>query len=189
MQKEVTNSPVVPEKKRSLWKMLLLVINILLFLSGVAFFMITKFAMFQNANTTDVLAQGEYKQEAKEVKEPGKLSSPKEPAQTREQKQDVPLVKVPLPSLTVNLSGNGGRNYLRLSLQVMVQEEGIKTLITERAAEIQHHLLFLLSSKSFADISTIQGKYQLQEEIARILNEVVGKPIVEKIYFTEFIVQ
>ena len=55
--------------------------------------------------------------------------------------------------------------------------------------QMRNRLLFLLSSKTFEDIGSIQGKYQLQEEISKSINEAVGAAVVEKTYFTEFVVQ
>jgi flagellar protein FliL len=50
-------------------------------------------------------------------------------------------------------------------------------------------LIFLLSSKTFADIDSTQGKYDLQAEITKTINETLDGPFIKKTYFTEFIVQ
>jgi flagellar FliL protein len=54
---------------------------------------------------------------------------------------------------------------------------------------LRDRLIFLLSSKTFEDLSTLEGKYQLQAEIAKKLNDALGVAVVEKAYFTEFVVQ
>ncbi len=173
MDNAVANKAGAQKTKRSLWKVLLLAINILLFLSGLAFFLITKLGMLQN------VTPGEAKEEPRPIpKVEHKVLSSK-----------LPLVAVPLQPFIVNLSGDNGRHYLRLTIQAQVWGEETKTEIEKRIAEIQNQIIFLLSSKSFADIGTVQGKYQLQEEIKKTLNEVIGQAAVEKIFFTEFIVQ
>ena len=46
-----------------------------------------------------------------------------------------------------------------------------------------------LSSKTFADISTVEGKQVLKEELMTSINELLGYQGVINIYFTEFVVQ
>ncbi|GIX47060.1 MAG: hypothetical protein KatS3mg131_1271 [Candidatus Tectimicrobiota bacterium] len=89
----------------------------------------------------------------------------------------------------VNLSGDQGRRYLRVILQVEVPNDEAKNAVTSHMPQLRDRLIFLLSSKKFSDIHSIDGKYQLREEILRHLNEALGKEIVKKVYFTEFIVQ
>jgi flagellar FliL protein len=64
-----------------------------------------------------------------------------------------------------------------------------KEEIEKHAGKVRDRLIFLLSSKTFEDLSTSEGKYQLQTEITKKLNDVLGVAVVEKAYFTEFVVQ
>jgi flagellar FliL protein len=47
----------------------------------------------------------------------------------------------------------------------------------------------MLSSKTFQDISTFEGKLQLRAELLAMLNQHLSTGMIINIYFTEFIVQ
>jgi flagellar FliL protein len=100
------------------------------------------------------------------------------------------LVTVPLQAFVVNLSGENGRRYLRLVVQLQVRGTKAKEEIEKHAGGmLRDRPIFLLSSKTFEDLSTLEGKYQLQAEIAKKLNDALGVAVEEKAYFTEFVVQ
>jgi flagellar FliL protein len=96
---------------------------------------------------------------------------------------------VPLAPFLVNLSGDQGQRYLRLVAQVEVRGDLAKDELEKHLPEVRNRLLFLLTSKTFADISSTQGKYDLQADITKNINETLDGPFIRKTYFTEFIVQ
>jgi flagellar FliL protein len=96
---------------------------------------------------------------------------------------------VPLAPFLVNLSGDQGQRYLRLVAQVEVRGEQAKDELEIHLPEVRNRLLFLLTSKTFADISSTQGKYDLQADITKNINETLDGSFIRKTYFTEFIVQ
>jgi flagellar FliL protein len=172
------------EKKRSLGKVLLLSVNALLCIAGVAFFLLTKFGILHQPEATEQ-PQTHVAQEAhKHAPAPSvPHGSPSTEAQLGES------VTVPLQAFVVNLSGENGRRYLRLVVQLQVRGARAKEEIEKHAGKVRDRLIFLLSSKTFEDLSTSEGKYQLQTEITKKLNDVLGVAVVEKAYFTEFVVQ
>jgi flagellar protein FliL len=161
-------------KQRSLGKILLLAMNVMLFLAGAAFFLLTKLG-FLSPSTSSEHAP------AQTIKA--------EPAPPASNAHPVELVTVPLQPFVVNLSGDNGRRYLRVVMQLQVKGSKAKEDIEKNLGQMRNQLLFLLSSKTFEDIGSIQGKYQLQEEISKSINEAAGAAVVEKTYFTEFVVQ
>ena len=172
------------ETKRSLGKILLLGVNTLLFIAGVAFFLLTKFGILHTPEVTEQphtqAAQGEHKPASAPPHSHG--TAPAE-APLGE------LVTVPLQAFVVNLSGENGRRYLRLVVQLQARGTKGKEEIEKHAGKLRDRVIFLLSSKTFEDLNTSEGKYQLQAEITKKLNDALGGAIVEKTYFTEFIVQ
>ena len=96
---------------------------------------------------------------------------------------------MPLAPFIVNLSGDQGQRYLRLVVQVEVRGELSKDELDKHLPEVRNRLIFLLSSKTFADIGSTQGKYDLQADITKNVNETLDGPFIKKTYFTEFIVQ
>lgn len=164
------------KKKRSLGKILLLGGNGLLFLLGAGFFIVTKMGFLEKPATQQ--QSKPYQQSVAEVNE----REERPPAKTKH-------VDFNLPPLVVNLSGENGQRYLRIVLQVEVKHEKDRKVVDDQLTLIQNGLIFLLSSKTFKEISTVEGKYQLQAEIRQNLNDILGQNVVTKTYFREFIVQ
>jgi flagellar FliL protein len=182
-------------KKRSLLKLLLLALNVLLFLAGVGSLVWTKFGP---KSVASAVVQG------LDQHEDQKGTAAPEPAA---QGHEVPArasaavntvgshggggapTLVPLAPFIVNLSGDQGQRYLRLVAQVEVRGELAKEALEKHLPEVRNHLIFLLSSKTFGDISSTQGKYDLQADITKNINDTLDGPFIKKTYFTEFIVQ
>jgi flagellar protein FliL len=177
-------------KQRSLGKMLLLAMNVLLFLAGAAFFLLTKLGFLSPAVTSEHAPAPHATKEgatAHTAPEPATATAPHAPHASGARHAE--LVTVHFQPFVVNLSGDNGRRYLRTVIQLQVKGDKAKEEIEKNLGQMRNRLLFLLSSKTFEDIGSIQGKYQLQEEISKSINEAVGTSVVEKTYFTEFVVQ
>jgi flagellar protein FliL len=78
---------------------------------------------------------------------------------------------------------------LRLVLQLDLEDEEAKAEIDSNMAQVRDRLIFLLSGKTYDEIHTVQGKYQLKGEIMKSLNDLLRSPVIERVYFTEFIMQ
>jgi flagellar basal body-associated protein FliL len=199
---EVQEQPQRP--KRSLLKHLLLALNVLLFLAGVGSLAWTKFGPKPVASA---VAEGQDQHEeqkgpaAHEPAAKGHEAPAKAPAAAKASGGhgssagaksagggSAPTL-VPLAPFIVNLSGDQGQRYLRLVAQVEVRGELSKDELEKHLPEVRNRLIFLLSSKTFADIVSTQGKYDLQAEITQNINETLDGPFIKKTYFTEFIVQ
>jgi flagellar FliL protein len=71
-------------------------------------------------------------------------------------------------------------------------ETGGKTAADEigkRVPQLRDAVLMILPSKRFADISTLEGKSALREEIIGALNGLLGSGAVSRIFFKEFVIQ
>jgi len=96
---------------------------------------------------------------------------------------------VTLESFVVNLADPMGRRYLKTTLDVEVAGADAAKELTESMPKVKDTLLLLLSSKSFEDISSMDKKLELKNEIVDRLNLIIGKGKVRNVYFTEFVVQ
>jgi flagellar protein FliL len=96
---------------------------------------------------------------------------------------------VTLDSFVVNLSDPMGRRYLKATLDVEVADAAAAAALTAAMPKIKDTLLLLLSSKTFADISSMDKKIELKNDIVDRLNLIIGKNKVRNVYFTEFVVQ
>lgn len=94
-----------------------------------------------------------------------------------------------LGTLIVNLSGSGGKRYLRTKMEFELNEEKSLESITNKLPLVKDSILMILSGKKYEDISTTEGKVNLREEIMIKLNEIMKAGSVKNIYFTEFVIQ
>ena len=106
----------------------------------------------------------------------------------------------------VNLADLGGYRYLRISTVLefappdaefytlkgekrIVAEEAFLEEIHTRSAKIEDILTMLLTSKTFAEVFTTEGKETMKEEILQQINETLTGFWVVDIYFTDFVIQ
>ncbi len=100
-----------------------------------------------------------------------------------------PGITMELDSFIVNLRDRDGKRYLKAKITVEVSSEALKEEISTRKPQIRDVILLLLSAKSFAEISRLEGKMQLKEEVIMRINQVLSSGRISQVYFTEFVVQ
>lgn len=104
-----------------------------------------------------------------------------------------PPIFVNLDPFTVNLQPEKGEQYLQIALTLQVTDQAQIDLIKLNMPQVRSRLLTLLSSKMASEISTVEGKKQLTEEIlAQIKQPFVpdgNTQSVTSVFFTSFIIQ
>lgn len=96
---------------------------------------------------------------------------------------------VELEPFVVNLADPLGRRYLRTRLQVEVIDRSAARDVERFMPRVRDSIILLLSSKSYADLDSMEKKIQLRNEIVERLNQFIGQGKVVKVYFSEFVVQ
>jgi len=94
-----------------------------------------------------------------------------------------------LEPFLVNLADKDARRYLKVKIDLEVESEKTAKGLEKSMPRIRDQLILLLSSKSYQDIATPEGKHQLKKEI---LERLAATPHGKKIsgaYFTEFVAQ
>lgn len=106
-------------------------------------------------------------------------------------KKDEAKIVFPLESFVVNLTDKTGlgKRYLKVMVALEVQDEDRKKIVEAHMAELRDTSLLLLSSQSFGEISTMEGKLELKQALLSRINQTLGGVVVRKLYFTEFVVQ
>ena len=89
----------------------------------------------------------------------------------------------------VNLADPGGNRYLKVSMQAEVDNEQVMEELEKRKPQVRDIVLTVLSSKTYSEISTAQGKLALKQEIMRRINLALSSGSVVNIYFMEFVAQ
>lgn len=96
---------------------------------------------------------------------------------------------VDLDPFIVNLQDNSGTRYLKLNVNLELTSDSSDYELDELKPQIRDSLIILLSSKSYSDIGTVEGKYQLRDEIVARVNQFLSKGKVKTAFFTEFVIQ
>ena len=120
-----------------------------------------------------------------------KEANSKESEVTVKPKKDEVKISFPLKSFIVNLmdSSGSGRRYLKVTMELETDSEENKSIIEKNISKLRDAIIMILSSRSFKDISSIEGKIELKRSLMMKINEVIGDNLVSNIYFTEFVVQ
>lgn len=93
-----------------------------------------------------------------------------------------------LGSFTVNLRGSGGGRVLRLEVQVDT-DAAVAELITQRTPQLRDSVILAVSDYTWSELEGVDGKTRLRDELLLRLNGVVAPRAIERLYFTQFVVQ
>ena len=107
-----------------------------------------------------------------------------------EEKNKVTIV-YPLKSFVVNLADKKGmgKRYLKVTMEVEVESEENRMMVESNTPKVRDTVLLLLSSKQINEINTMEGKLDLKQALLSRMNRILGKGIIKRIYFSEFVVQ
>ena len=95
----------------------------------------------------------------------------------------------PLDTFIVNLADEGGKRYLRITMNLELTQNKFESQMEARLPQVRDSILMILPAKRFDDIRTAEGKTLLRNEIIEKLNSLFGLESVANIYFTEFVIQ
>ena len=94
-----------------------------------------------------------------------------------------------LDTFIVNLADKGGNRYLRVTMDLELGNPELESEIKKRLPQVRDGILMILPTKRFEDISTVQGKTALRDEVLETLNGFLTQGKIINIYFKEFVVQ
>ena len=97
-----------------------------------------------------------------------------------------------LEPFIVNLAGDDGERYMKCTMRLVLDhfEAAEKAKADDLTiTRIRDAMLGILSSHSFDQVATADGKESLRQEVRKRLNGILGEGEVTEVYFTEFIVQ
>ena len=158
---------------RPIWLIALVIVNMLVVL-GVGF----------------MLYQGR-KKDAAEPKLEHVIKGEKE-AQEAEAHEDKAFVGkvVPLETFIVNLANSKGRKVAKVNMELELKDNensNVAEEIDKRKAQVRDIIIILLSSKTYDEVSTGEGKDNLRNEIKDTINSFLTKGKITNVFFTEFI--
>lgn len=97
------------------------------------------------------------------------------------------------PPFVVNLSDTEALRYLQADMELMARDPKVIEDAKLHMPHIRDRILLLLSQQRTTDINTREGKEALQAkilaEIQSVLKQETGKPGIDAVYFTSFVMQ
>ena len=108
---------------------------------------------------------------------------------TSSQVRQTPGVMFPLEPFLVNLSKSNGKRFLKVTLTLELSSPGVKAEVDENLKKILDSILILLSSKTFEQVISVQGKFRLKDEVTTRVNRFLVLGHDKNVYFSEFVIQ
>jgi flagellar protein FliL len=96
---------------------------------------------------------------------------------------------VSLPTFLVNLADPLGRRYLKLTMDVEVAGDKTAADLDKNMSKVRDAVILLLSSKTYADLASLENKQLLKMEIVNQLNLILETSNIQRVYFTEMVIQ
>lgn len=113
----------------------------------------------------------------------------KEKARDVVRQSGMPGSMFPIESFIVNLAGSEGKRFLKVTIDLELDKADTAEEVKSRLPQVKDSVLVLLSSKTFEEVYTVQGKFKLRDEIISRTNSFLKTGKVKNIYFTEFVIQ
>lgn len=97
------------------------------------------------------------------------------------------------PAFIVNFQHKGRTRYLQADLTLLIRNTDVTPALDMHMPLIRNNLVLLLSSQDFEALQTPEGKEALREQalikVQEVLQQEIGKPGVEQVLFTSFVMQ
>ena len=135
-----------------------------------------------------LLNQGnlEAQEEVTEEEKVEEKTSSEEPKPAKKVKKDLMFHLEPF---IVNLAKSGGNRFLKVTVSLEMSSPKVRLGLKKNIQKVTDSILLLLSTKTFKDVYSVQGKFTLKGEITTRVNQFLTEGQVKGAYFTEFIIQ
>lgn len=91
--------------------------------------------------------------------------------------------------IIVNVSGTLGTRYLKTSFTIHSQEADVTEIVQSRHSRILDAALGTLSTLRLQDLEQPGARNFVRNELIDSINSSIGRPIVQELYFLDFVVQ
>ncbi|SFD08771.1 flagellar FliL protein [Thiohalospira halophila DSM 15071] len=112
-------------------------------------------------------------------------------AEQAQESQETHYIEMGDP-FTVNVNGGGAR-FMQVGIQVMSRDPKAGDAVETHMPVIRDRINTILGSQNAEQVRTTEGKQQLRkailEDMRKVLEERYGKPAIEEVYFTKFVIQ
>lgn len=95
----------------------------------------------------------------------------------------------PLPAEGKTSQMQGKIHFVKANIALELRNIDEKAKVDDVRAVIMDKLLTLIGNKSFDEVTTVQGRYILRNDIMEMINKVIKEPLIINVFFSEFVVQ
>ena len=97
------------------------------------------------------------------------------------------------PAIIVSFNVRGRQRLLQAELTLMTREDDVVPAIELHMPMIRNSLVLLIGGQLYEELQTVEGKELLRQqslaEVQRLLEQELGKPGVEQVMYTSFVMQ
>ena len=97
------------------------------------------------------------------------------------------------PAFLANFMTGGRQHYLQVSLTVLARDESAIAALNANMPLVRNRIVMLLSGEVFDQLQTDAGRVQLQQKLLAAIQEIMtketGKPGIEQVFYTNFVMQ
>ena len=83
--------------------------------------------------------------------------------------------------------------HMQVIIEIKLTDPSKSAKLDLHKGPVRHELILMLSSQDAAAISSAQGKEQLRKDalaaVQKVFQDLEGEPIIDALYFTNFIIQ
>lgn len=94
-----------------------------------------------------------------------------------------------LDPFVVNLADPKGKRYLKVKIELELEAATSVEKATKVAPKLRDMVIMMLTSLSFEEVMTPEGKIGIRDELLERFNQIMRPDRIKNIYFTEFVVQ
>ena len=98
---------------------------------------------------------------------------------------------IPMETFIINLAGSKGRRIAKVNMEFELKDTSAESKVAgeieQRKAQIRDVIIIILSSKTFDEVSSRDGKDDLRSEIRDRINSFLTTGKISNVFFTEFI--
>jgi flagellar FliL protein len=97
------------------------------------------------------------------------------------------------PAFIVNFQSRGRQRFLQVEVSVMTREQDVFSALQQHLPLVKNKLVMLFSGEVYEELQTNEGRELMRqkalEAVQSILQQEIGKPGIEQVLFTNFVMQ
>ncbi|MFK5915514.1 MAG: flagellar basal body-associated FliL family protein [Woeseiaceae bacterium] len=97
------------------------------------------------------------------------------------------------PPIVVNIQDGEHIRHMQVIIEIKLTDPSLSDKIDLHKGPIRHELILFLSSQDATTIAKPMGKEKMRKEalaaVQKVMTDLEGEPVIESLYFTNFIIQ